>query len=297
MGLSRREFLALCGALPGVALTASGGLGGALAEVPAPPPVIKVLGVGGCGCDAVGHMARAGLEGVGFIGADTDGYTLGRFPGEGTALHLGRTLTGLRETEPEIGEMAALEGRKQIVEAVRGADALILVAGLGGSTGTGAAPVIAGMARELGILTVAAASPTYAFEGLRRRRLSDYGLRALRAGVGEGVRLGDGSGNDPAAAGSGIASGARVGTVIAVPSDELLKLLKGRASVWDLFEAANNVVLTVVGGMVQAMREAKAGRGSPAFVGGVNAVAQVYRRLLREPEVLLAFAEPYEGLG
>jgi len=56
-------------------------------------------------------------------------------------------------------------------------------------------------------------------------------------------------------------------------------------------------VLTVVGGMVQAMREAKAGRGSPAFVGGVNAVAQVYRRLLREPEVLLAFAEPYEGLG
>jgi cell division protein FtsZ len=291
MGLSRREFLALCGALPGVALTVSGGLRGALAEVPAPPPVIKVLGVGGCGCEAVRHMARAGLEGVGFIGADTDGYTLGHFPGEGTALYLSRTLTGLEETEPEIGEMAALEGRKQIVEAVRGADALILVAGMGGSTGTGAAPVIAGMARELGILTVAVASPAYAFEGLHCRRLSDYGLRALRAGVGEGAWV------DPEAAEAAIASGARFGTVIAVPSDELLTLLKGRSSLWDIFEASNNVIQTVVDGMAQTIRQAAPGRSTPRFAFGVSCVAEVYQRLLREPETLLAFAEPFDGVG
>jgi len=114
-----------------------GRLAGRACGVPAPPAAIKVLGIGGCGCDAVGHMARAGLDGVEFIGADTDEYTLGRFPEEGTALYLGRTLTGLRGVEPESGEMAALAGRGQIVEAPRGADVLILVAGMGGEHGHG----------------------------------------------------------------------------------------------------------------------------------------------------------------
>jgi cell division protein FtsZ len=126
--------------------------------------VIKVIGVGGCGGNAVDHMIEAGVQGVEFIVANTDSQALKRNKAP-VQLQLGCNVTkGLGAgANPEIGRQAAMEDRERIIELIEGADMLFLTAGMGGGTGTGAAPIVAETARELGILTVAVVTKPFAF--------------------------------------------------------------------------------------------------------------------------------------
>ena len=143
--------------------------------------VIKVIGVGGCGGNAVEHMIDRGLSGVEFICANTDAQALKRSTAR-TQLQLGSTLTrGLGAgAKPEIGRDAAMEDRDRIAEMITGADMLFITAGMGGGTGTGAAPVIAKAARDMGILTVGVVTKPFAFEGNRRAKSADAGIEELQ---------------------------------------------------------------------------------------------------------------------
>jgi cell division protein FtsZ len=133
--------------------------------------VIKVIGVGGCGGNAVDHMIACGLQGVEFIAANTDAQALAKSDAH-VKLQLGNSITkGLGAgANPEIGRESALEDREKIAEIIDGADMLFITAGMGGGTGTGAAPVVAEVAKELGILTVAVVTKPFMFE----RRLADH---------------------------------------------------------------------------------------------------------------------------
>src|SRR6195256_1883520 len=141
--------------------------------------VIKVVGVGGCGGNAVDHMINEGVQGVEFICANTDAQALSRNKAK-TLLQLGPNVTkGLGAgANPDIGREAAMEDRERIIELISGTDMLFLTAGMGGGTGTGAAPVVAEIARELGILTVAVVTKPFAFEG-KRQKVAQDGLDAL----------------------------------------------------------------------------------------------------------------------
>jgi cell division protein FtsZ len=145
--------------------------------------VIKVVGVGGCGGNAVDHMISRGVQGVDFIVANTDSQALKRSVAQ-TQLQLGAGITkGLGAgANPEIGKQSAMEDRDRIAELIEGADMLFLTAGMGGGTGTGAAPVVAEVAKELGILTVAVVTKPFAFEG-RRQKIAMQGLGDLSAHV------------------------------------------------------------------------------------------------------------------
>ena len=131
--------------------------------------VIKVIGVGGCGGNAVDHMIKKGVEGVEFVCANTDAQALARNKSERT-IQLGAQITkGLGAgANPGVGRDAALEDREAIAELIDGADMVFLTAGMGGGTGTGAAPIFAEVAKELGILTVAVVTKPFAFEGKRQ---------------------------------------------------------------------------------------------------------------------------------
>src|SRR6185369_7461054 len=159
----------------------------------------KVIGVGGGGCNAVARMVQEGLEGVEFYAMNTDLQALSacNVPNK---LQLGAKVTnGLGAgSNPEVGRRAALENTDAIVELLQGADMVFVTAGLGGGTGTGAAPVIASLAKELDALTVAVVTKSFGFEGHRRMRMAEEGLGRL-AGT--------------------------VDTVIAIPNDRLLKLV------------------------------------------------------------------------
>ena len=150
-----------------------------LIDAQAQEAVIKVIGVGGCGGNAVDHMIVQGVQGVEFICANTDAQALKRNQAK-TQLQLGAEITkGLGAgANPEIGRQAALEDRERIAEMITGADMLFLTAGMGGGTGTGAAPVVAEIAKEMGILTVAVVTKPFAFEG-NRQRLAQEWLEAL----------------------------------------------------------------------------------------------------------------------
>ena len=138
--------------------------------------VIKVIGVGGCGGNAVEHMIRKGVQGVEFVVANTDAQAL-KQSGARTQLQLGANLTrGLGAgARPEIGRDAAIEDQDRIAEIIEGADMLFITAGMGGGTGTGAAPVVAEIAKRLGILTVAVVTRPFAFEG-RRQKVAQAGI-------------------------------------------------------------------------------------------------------------------------
>src|SRR5450756_2021247 len=136
--------------------------------------VIKVIGVGGAGGNAVDHMIRNGVSGVEFVAANTDGQAL--FRGNAKAqIQLGSTGLGAGAM-PEAGRAAALEARDQIAEALRGAHMVFITAGMGGGTGTGAAPVIAEVAKEMGILTVAVVTKPFGFEGSKKMRVAEEGV-------------------------------------------------------------------------------------------------------------------------
>jgi len=186
--------------------------------------VIKVVGVGGCGGNAVEHMINQGVQGVEFIVANTDAQALKRSQAK-VQLQLGTAITkGLGAgANPEVGRNAALEDRERIADMVRGADMLFLTAGMGGGTGTGAAPVVAEVAKEMGILTVAVVTKPFAFEG-KRQRVAQEGLDALAQ---------------------------HVDSLIVIPNDKLMQVLGTSVTLDDAFKAANDVLHGAVAGIAE----------------------------------------------
>src|SRR3954471_6627166 len=139
--------------------------------------VIKVVGVGGAGGNAVDHMIRNGVKGVEFIAANTDAQALGRCETK-NLIQLGNNGLGAG-AKPEAGRAAATEAREQIAESLRGAHMVFITAGMGGGTGTGAAPVVAEVAKEMGILTVAVVTKPFSFEGAKRLQSAENGIAEL----------------------------------------------------------------------------------------------------------------------
>lgn len=187
--------------------------------------VIKVFGVGGGGGNAVDHMVSASIEGVEFVAANTDAQAL-RKSEAGTTLQLGSDVTkGLGAgANPEIGRQSAIEDRETISTAMQGADMIFIAAGMGGGTGTGAAPVVAEIAKELGILTVAVVTKPFSFEGKKRLSYAEQGIAQLANSVD---------------------------SLITVPNDKLLKVLGPKTSLLDAFKEANNVLLGAVQGIAE----------------------------------------------
>ena len=188
--------------------------------------VIKVIGIGGCGGNAVDHMIQNGVQGVEFISANTDAQALKRNQA-GILLQLGSTITkGLGAgADPEVGREAALEDRDRIAELIEGADMLFITAGLGGGTGTGAAPVVAQVAKEMGVLTVAVVTKPFAFEG-RRLKAAQSGLEELSQ---------------------------HVDSLIVIPNDKLMLVLGDDVSMLDAFKAANNILYGAVAGISEVI--------------------------------------------
>jgi cell division protein FtsZ len=186
--------------------------------------VIKVVGVGGCGGNAVDHMISQGVQGVEFVVANTDAQALKRNQAR-TQIQLGSTITkGLGAgANPEVGREAAIEDRERIAELITGADMLFLTAGMGGGTGTGAAPVVAEVAKELGILTVAVVTKPFAFEG-KRQRIAQEGLDALSQ---------------------------HVDSLIVIPNDKLMHVLGTQVTLDEAFKAANDVLHGAVAGIAE----------------------------------------------
>jgi cell division protein FtsZ len=184
---------------------------------------IKVVGVGGGGGNAINTMIQAGLEGVEFIVANTDTQALAQNLA-GEKIQLGGGLTrGLGAgAQPEIGRKAALEDAKRIAEALEGADMVFVTAGMGGGTGTGAAPIISQIARDQGALTVAVVTKPFGFEGRRRMKNALDGLEEL---------------------------GGSVDTIITIPNEKLLELSEDDMSMLDAFRRADDVLLQAVRGI------------------------------------------------
>ncbi len=185
--------------------------------------LIKVVGVGGGGGNAVKYMIDNHIEGVDFICANTDVQALRNIPAR-TIIQLGTDLNkGLGAgANPEVGRQAALADRERIAEALKGADLIFITAGMGGGTGTGAAPVIAEVAKELGILTVAVVTKPFAFEGGRRSKAADLGLKYLSESVD---------------------------SLITIPNEKLLPVLGDDISLVDAFAEVNKVLLGAVQGI------------------------------------------------
>jgi cell division protein FtsZ len=196
-----------------------------LMDVDSQSAVIKVVGVGGGGGNAVNHMLRSNIEGVEFICANTDAQALNSTQVR-TALQLGSNITrGLGAgANPERGYEAAMEDRDRIAEAIEGADMVFITAGMGGGTGTGAAPVVAEVAKELGILTVAVVTKPFSFEGAKRLQIAETGIRALSE---------------------------HVDSLITIPNEKLLAVLGKTTSLLDAFKAANDVLLNAVQGIAE----------------------------------------------
>jgi cell division protein FtsZ len=200
---------------------AGGDLYGQPASVGA--PVIRVVGVGGAGVNAVNRMVEAQIEGVEFIGVNTDLQSLQQCAAHVT-LHIGAGVTrGLGSgSDPDLGRQAAMEEYDKIKALLKGADMVFVTAGAGGGTGTGAAPILARIAREIGALTVGIITKPFGFEGSRRREQADEGVRAL---------------------------GEEVDTLIVVPNNRLLSVLDKNTSMVEAFEVADDVLRQGVQGI------------------------------------------------
>ncbi|HTD10995.1 MAG TPA: cell division protein FtsZ [Steroidobacteraceae bacterium] len=187
--------------------------------------VIKVIGVGGGGGNAVAHMVLAGIDGVEFMCVNTDSQAL-KHAKVKTALQIGCNITkGLGAgADPEVGRQAAMEDRDRIVELVEGCDMLFITAGMGGGTGTGAAPVVAQVAKELGILTVAVVTRPFEMEGNKRCYVADHGLAEL-------TKYCD--------------------SLITIPNQKLLTVLGPQTTLLDAFKAANQVLQGAVQGIAE----------------------------------------------
>lgn len=187
--------------------------------------VIKVIGVGGGGGNAVQHMVSADVEGVDFICANTDAQALKNSSAR-TALQLGSGITkGLGAgANPEVGRDAADQDRERIAEVLEGADMVFITAGMGGGTGTGAAPVVAQIAKEMGILTVAVVTKPFPFEGAKRMGVAKEGIKEL---------------------------GRSVDSLITIPNEKLLSVLGKELTLLNAFKSANDVLLGAVKGIAE----------------------------------------------
>jgi cell division protein FtsZ len=187
--------------------------------------VIKVIGVGGGGGNAVNHMVNQGIEGVEFISVNTDAQALTNCNAR-TAIQIGSSITrGLGAgANPEQGKEAALEDRDRLQEVIEGSDMVFITAGMGGGTGTGAAPVVAQVARELGVLTVAVVTRPFPFEGRRRARIADQGIAEL---------------------------GKYCESLITIPNEKLLPVLGADIQLKEAFNAANRVLQGAVQGIAE----------------------------------------------
>lgn len=187
--------------------------------------VIKVVGVGGGGSNAVQHMLNANIEGVEFVCANTDAQALGGVSAR-TVIQLGNNVThGLGAgADPEKGRQAALEDRDRIMDVFEGADMVFITAGMGGGTGTGAGPVVAQVAKEMGILTVAVVTRPFSFEGRKRAEVASEGIRHISQ---------------------------YVDSLITIPNDKLLSVLGRDISLLNAFKTANDVLLGAVQGIAE----------------------------------------------
>ncbi|MEL7535978.1 MAG: cell division protein FtsZ [Pseudomonadota bacterium] len=187
--------------------------------------VIKVIGVGGGGGNAVAHMVDAGIDGVDFICANTDAQALKNCRVR-TALQIGCNITkGLGAgANPDVGRQAAMEDRDRVQEVIEGADMLFITAGMGGGTGTGAAPVVAQLAKEMGILTVAVVTKPFLMEGTKRHTTAEDGIAEL---------------------------GKYVDSLITIPNEKLLTVLGGDTTLLDAFKSANQVLQGAVQGIAE----------------------------------------------
>ncbi|QXO16913.1 MULTISPECIES: cell division protein FtsZ [Vibrio] len=187
--------------------------------------VIKVVGVGGGGGNAVEHMVRESIEGVEFISINTDAQAL-RKTSVSTVIQIGGDITkGLGAgANPQVGRDAALEDRERIKEVLEGADMVFVAAGMGGGTGTGAAPVIAEVAKELGILTVAVVTKPFSFEGKKRLSFAEQGIEELSK---------------------------HVDSLITIPNEKLLKVLGRGITLLEAFASANDVLKNAVQGIAE----------------------------------------------
>ena len=185
--------------------------------------VIKVVGIGGGGVNAVNRMIEVGLKGVEFVAINTDAQALLMSDAD-VKLDVGRDSTrGLGAgADPEVGRKAAEDAKDEIEELLRGADMVFVTAGMGGGTGTGAAPVVAQFARETGALTIGVVTRPFAFEGAKRRRVADEGLQRLKE---------------------------QVDTLIVIPNDRLLQMGDAQVSLMDAFRSADEVLLNGVQGI------------------------------------------------
>ena len=185
--------------------------------------VIKVVGVGGAGLNAVNRMIDAGISEVDFVAVNTDSQAL-QMSDAPQKIHIGRELTGGLGSgaDPDVGRRSAEEGYDQLKNALRGADMVFVAAGEGGGTGSGAAPVVAKIARDLGALTVGIVTTPFKFEGTKRRTQADQGVQALRAACD---------------------------TTIVIPNDRLLEVLDRSTSMLDAFKVADDVLRQGVQGI------------------------------------------------
>lgn len=184
---------------------------------------IKVIGVGGGGGNAIEHMMSESIEGVEFVAANTDAQALSRSSAR-TAIQLGEEITkGLGAgANPDIGKQAAEENRERIREILAGTDMVFITAGMGGGTGTGAAPIVAEIAKEAGVLTVAVVTKPFAFEGRKRMEVAEAGIKSLSK---------------------------YVDSLITIPNNKLLSVLGKNITLLNAFKAANNVLLGAVKGI------------------------------------------------
>jgi cell division protein FtsZ len=196
-----------------------------LMDVETQSAVIKVIGVGGGGGNAVHHMMRNNIEGVDYICANTDAQALNVIDVK-TALQIGSSLTGGlgAGANPDVGRQAAVEDKERIAEALRGSDMLFITAGMGGGTGTGAAPIVAEIAKEQGVLTVAVVTKPFSFEGEKRMLLAEQGILELSQ---------------------------YVDSLITIPNEKLLAVLGKSTTMLEAFKAANDVLLNAVQGIAE----------------------------------------------
>ena len=185
--------------------------------------VIKVVGVGGGGGNAVRHMESGDLEGVEFVCANTDAQALSSMTSQ-MVIQLGNTLTkGLGAgANPDVGRQAAMEDRERIADMLKGTDMVFITAGMGGGTGTGAAPIVAEVAKEMGILTVAVVTKPFPFEGRKRMSIAIDGIKELRESVD---------------------------SLIIIPNEKLMQVLGRNCSLLNAFESANDVLKGAVQGI------------------------------------------------
>ena len=229
--------------------------------------VIKVIGVGGAGGNAVDHMIREGVMGVEFIAANTDAQALARSVAH-KKVRLGKTGLGAG-AKPEAGRVAADGEREQIAEALKGAHMVFITAGMGGGTGTGAGPIVAEVARELGILTVAVVTKPFGFEGKR--------LKVAEAGIAELQK--------------------NVDSLIVILNDKLMDVLGDDVSMDEAFKAADNVLRNAVGGIAEIINfpglvnvdfedvRTVMGEMGMAMMGSANAVGVDRARIAAEQAV------------